>query len=345
VSIDHDYPADADGMLPVVDVEQLRAWTYGRQRLGRAARDGATALEAVIGVYSAHPSAPLSLHARTAGFDAAAFRRLDAVRLPAMRQSIHLLPRKTAHLAFRATPAPASDRAKRFRHFKLTDQRYEELRAELREAAREPRTQEELRAAVGAGAKEIKGASAQMTRDGELVRVAAGGLRSNELRYVTAKIDDADPDRALAWLAGEYLRAFGPARKEDFTWWAGVGARRAKAALAEHDTEELDDGLLVLAGDAGAFDRTKPLKDTVDLIPKWDCFQMGYAPDGRARFARPDVLDRCYDFRGDGRPVILVNGEAAGTWEGMEPEFFDRPTKKVRAAVATRLDEISAFLG
>ena len=332
-------------MLPVVDVERVRAWTYGRQRLGRAARSGAEALSDVIGVYSAHPTAPLSLHARAAKFDAAAFRRLDAVRLPAMRQSIHLLPRKTAHLAFRATPAPASDRAKRFRYFKLTEERYQELRGQILKAAHEPLTQDEMRAATGAEAKELKGASAQLTRDGELVRVAAGGLRSNELRYVAATVDDADPDGALAWLAGEYLRAFCPARVKDFTWWAGVGATRAKAALAQHDTEELDDGLVLLAGDVEAFERTKPLKGAVDLIPKWDCFQMGYAPDGRARFAHPDVLDRCYDFRGDGRPVILVDGEAAGTWERMEPVFFDRATKTVRAAVEKRLDEIRAFLG
>jgi hypothetical protein len=328
-----------------VDVERLRAFTYERQQLGRAAASGAAALKAVIGVYSAHPTAPLSLHARAAKLDAAAFKRLDALRLPAMRQSIHLLPRKTAHLAFHATPAPASDRAKRFRHFKLTDERYDELRKQLLKAAREPLTQEEMRDATGADAKELKGASAQLTRDGELVRVAAGGLRSNELRYVAADIDGADADEALAWLAGEYLRAFGPARAKDFTWWSGAGAKRAKAALAEHDTEELDDGLLILAKDVKAFEKAKPPKGAVDLLPKWDCFQMGYPGDGRDRFAHPDVAGRCYDFRGDGRPVILVDGEAAGTWERMEPEFFDRATKKVRDAVGRRLEAVTAFLG
>jgi hypothetical protein len=328
-----------------VDADHLRAWTYERQKLGRAAPNCAAALKAIVGVYSAHPTAPLSLHARAKKLDAAAFRRLDAIRLPAMRQSIHLLPRKTAHLAFRATPAPANDRVKRFRHFRLTDERYAAVRATLLKAATEPLTQEEMREATGTEAKELKGVSAQMTRDGELVRVAAGGLRSNELRYVVADVADADADEALAWLAGEYLRAFGPIRPKDFTWWAGTGAKRAKAALAEHDTAELDDGLLILAKDVNAFEKTKPLKNTVDLLPKWDCLQMGYAPDGRDRSAHPDVIDRCYDFRGDGVPVILVDGEAAGSWAGMEPEFFDRATKTVRTAVERRLDEVRAFLG
>ena len=328
-----------------MDVELLRAWTYDRQKLGRTAPNGAAALKAVIGVYSAHPTAPLSLHARAKKLDAAAFRRLDAIRLPAMRQSIHLLPRRTAHLAFRATPAPANDRVKRFRHFKLTDKRYEAIRTQLLKAATEPLTQDEMREATGTEAKELKGVSAQMTRDGELVRVAAGGLRSNELRYVTADVEEADADDALAWLAGEYLRAFGPIRAKDFQWWSGAGAKRAKAALATHDTAELDDGLLILAKDAKAFEKVQPLTGTVDLLPKWDCLQMGFAPDGRDRFAHPDVIDRCYDFRGDGVPVILVDGEAAGTWAGGEPEFFDRATKTLRAAVQQRLDDVKAFLG
>jgi hypothetical protein len=329
-----------------VDVVKLRAFTYERQRLNRAAPNGGAALKDVIGVYSAHPSAPLSLYARAAKFDGAAFRRLKAIRLPAMRQSIHLLPAKTAHLAFRAAPAPASDRAKRFRHFKLTDKRYEKLRAELLKAAAEPLTQEELRDAVGVkDAKELKGVSAQMTRDGELVRVAAGkSLRSNELRYQAAEIDDADADEALAWLAGEYLRAFGPIRQKDFAWWAGTTATRAKAALATHKTEELDDGYLILGKDVAAFEKAKPVKGAVDLLPKWDCLQMGYAPDGRDRFAHPDVIDRCYDFRGDGVPLILVDGEAAGVWPGGEIEFFDKATKKVQAAVEKRLGEVKAFL-
>jgi hypothetical protein len=325
-------------------IEQLRAFTYERQRLGRAAPDAARALADVIAVYSSHPSAPLSLHARAATIDAEGFQRLDAVRLPAMRQSIHLLPATTAHLAFHATPAPPADRKKRMKHFKLTDERYEELRARIRKAATEPLTLPELREAVKAEPEELKGASAQMTRDAELVRVGAPGLRSNELRYVTVTLDDADPDDALAWLAGEYLRAFGPARAKDFQWWAGTSAGRAKAALAAHATEELEGGLLVRAQDRSAFERARPPASTVDLLPKWDAYTMGYAPDGRDRFAHPDVVKQCYDFRGDGRPVILVDGQAAGTWERLEPDLFDTVPAKTRKLIDERIAGVKAFL-
>jgi hypothetical protein len=325
-------------------IEQLRAFTYERQRLGRAAPNAARALADVIAVYSSHPSAPLSLHARTKKMTAAHFHGLDALRLPAMRQSIHLLPAKTAHLAFHATPAPPADRKKRMRHFKLSDERYEALRAQILKTANEPLTLPELREAVGAEPEEVKGVSAQMTRDAELVRVGARGLRSNELRYVVAQLDSADPDEALQWLAGEYLRAFGPVRPKDFQWWAGVSAGRARRALAQHDTEELDGGHLVRTRDVKAFHAAKPPGDTVDLLPKWDAYTMGYAPDGRDRFAHADVVKRCYDFRGDGRPVILVGGQAAGTWEKLEPELFDTVHAKTRRLIDERLEAVRAFL-
>ena len=48
-----------------MSLDQVRAFTYERQRLGRAAPDAPTALRAIVGVYSAHPSAPLSLRARS----------------------------------------------------------------------------------------------------------------------------------------------------------------------------------------------------------------------------------------------------------------------------------------
>jgi hypothetical protein len=324
-------------------IDQLRAFTYERQRLGQAAPNAARALTDVIAVYSSHPSAPLSLHARTKRMSAAQFRKLDVLRLPAMRMSIHVLPAKTAHLAFHATPAPPADRKKRMRHFKFTEQRYDELRAQILKAATDPLTLPELREKVGAEPEEFKGISAQMTRDGELLRIGAEGLRSNELGYVANELDDADADEALAWLAGEYLRAFGPIRVKDFVWWAGVTATRAKQALAAHETEELADGLLIRSEDRSKLEKAKKPQG-VDLLPKWDSYTMGYAPDGRDRFADPDVVKECYDFRGDGRPVILVDGQAAGTWEKGEVDLFDTVPAKTRKAIDERLAAVKAFL-
>ncbi len=331
---------------------QARSFTYARQRLGRAAPDAARALADVIAVYSSHPTAPLSLHARAATMDAADFAALDTLRLPAMRSSIFLLPRGTAHLPFRALPEPAARSRARLKAFGLTQETYAELRERLLAAAQEPRTQPELVEAVGAGAgaEAVKGASAMMTRTGELVRVGAAGLRSNQLRYVTASVAEADADEALAWLVGAYLRAFGPVRREDAIWWTGATARRVDAALSAHETVDVGGGLLLHADDVDAFGDA-PAPSGVDLLPKWDPYTMGHAPDGRGRFADPAVVERCYDFRGDGMPVVLVDGAAAGTWKlasgravGVELDLWEAPGKALRAALDARIEDVREFL-
>lgn len=334
---------------------QARRHSYRRQLLGGAAPDAATALRAVVGVYSSHPTAPLTLRARCAAFDQSGFRALDALRLPAMRGSIHLLPRETAHLAFRAVPEPSAASAARLRNFGLSEERYAALREAVLAAAIEPRTARELREATGAG-DELKGVIGTMTREGMLARVGADGLRSNALRYVAADVPEADAERALAWLAAGYLRSFGPARVEDFRWWAGVAKERASTAMNGVETVEVGDGYLLPAEDLEAFE-TAPDPRGVDLLPKWDCYTMGYAPDGRRRFAHPDVQDRLYDFRGDGRGAVLVDGEAAGAWEmrfdgtgsrsrmQVSLDLFDDTGARLKKAIEDEFHSVAALLG
>jgi hypothetical protein len=273
-----------------------------------------------------------------------------------MRASLHLLPGDTAHLAFRAVPEPPARSARRLKTFGLSDRRYAELReAVLAEVATTPRTSKALREATGAD-KATPAVLSAMSREGVLVRIGAESLRSNDLRWIARDLGEADSDDALAWLAGEYLRAFGPARPADFQWWAGTSAKRAKAALAAVDTEELDQGLLIRTEDRGAFEQTrKAPRGTVDLLPKWDAYTMGLAPDGRDRFAHADIVDRIYEKSGDGRPVVLVDGAAAGVWSivaakakddlAIDLELFDgKPARKLKAALDERVDAMRAFL-
>jgi hypothetical protein len=333
-------------------VEQARRFTYARQRLGRAAPDAATALREVIGVYSSHPSAPLTLHARAAEMDAPAFHALDALRLPAMRGSIHLLPRETAHLPFRALQEPPAQMRRRLKWFGVEEADFDRLRDAVVAAAPEPRSLAEIREATGEDADAVKGTTAALTRTGEMIRVGAPGLRSNALRYVAASIPEADPAQALRWLVGEYLRAFGPATREDVRWWTGGAARPVAGALAAFELEEVGDGLMLRAEDREAFAAAPEVPaDAVDLLPKWDMYTMGHAPKGRDRFADPGVVDRCYDFRGDGVPVVLVGGRAAATWAlkagkgvAFEVDWFERATKPVQRALDERLDEVRALL-
>ncbi|HEX2086837.1 MAG TPA: crosslink repair DNA glycosylase YcaQ family protein [Solirubrobacteraceae bacterium] len=300
-------------------------------------------------MYSSHPSAPLSLWARARELD---FASVDGVRLPAMRGSIHLLPRETAHLPFRALKLPASVEASRMRYFDLTPERYEELRDRVLAVAGEPRSSAEVKKLVGAG-DEIRYVLGAMSREGLLVRVGAERLRSNALKWVRPQpaIERAAAAKALAWLAAEYLRAYGPARPADFAWWSGADRKRADAALATVDAVDVGDGLLLRAEDRRAFEEAPPPRG-VDLLPKWDMLTMGYPRDGRGRFAADDVLDRCYDFRGDGNPLILRDGEAVAAWSmrfagkrmEVEVDWFEAPGKRLGAAVDRAFEELGRLL-
>ena len=280
-----------------------------------------------------------------------------------MRGSIHLLPCATAHLVFRAVPEPPSGLRQRLRYSGIPEERYAGLREAVLAAATEPMTAREL----GRELREKAGYDGSPTpvlsgvaREGVLLRVGAEGPRSNALRYVAARnwlgggLTDADADDALAWLAGEYLRAFGPDRPEDFRWWAGVPKGRAAAALEAVGTVEPEAGYLLRAEDGEAFEAAEaPARGAVDLLPKWDAYTMGYAPDGRGRFVHPEVQDRVYTPAGDGLGVVLVGGVVAGAWEArfsgkvleVGLDMFENPGPRLGDMLEERFGGVAAFLG
>jgi hypothetical protein len=333
------------------------------------------ALGRVIGVYSAMPGGPLALRVRARGIDGDDVRALEtgrtAVRMRAMRTSAFLVPVATAALVAAATVVPAS----RFRWLLtaagITDEALPEVRGALLAAATEPATPAELRGRLaaagldGAAAPWTRGAAlgrvlSLLTGSGDLVAIGGSSLASNALRYVDRErwlgppADVApDPVVARAWLAGEYLRAFGPAREEDLAWWAGWTRHAAADALAAHDTVDVGNGLRLLAADLAAFETVEPLPPAITLLPKWDAWTMGYPLGGRARYLDPQVHDRVFDGDGNGLAMILRSGRAIGAWAHraagttMEADLdlFEPVAAAERGAVDAELAAIGTFLG
>lgn len=314
---------------------RLRAWTHGRQRLGRAAASAAEALRDVVGVYSAHPTTPLALLARSQGFAPTDLADLEqskaAIRLPAMRLSVFLLPTEQAGPILSVTRLPITKHARHLKHAGLTEEEYYRLRDYVRQNLREPLLPAELPAAL-AGVRDMSGEANVVTGvrimgyEGAVLRVGST-LRSSTLRYVATEqwlghpLPELDPNAALRWLADRYLRAFGPARIADFAWWVGVTRTRAKAALAALDTVDLGHDLLLPADLADDFARVAPLDPAaLDAIPKWDSYTMGYAPDGRQRLLDDAHLKLAYSqggggtLPGDGFPLLLRGGRAVAIW-------------------------------
>jgi len=349
---------------PTAEIEE-RIRAFGRSRQGLGGEGGLLgALTEVVAVYSAQPSGPLSLAARVATFDPGEFAALEqerlAVRVPAMRSSAHLVPTATVARVMAATRPPLARFAWHLKPHGYTLDDHAALRDEVRAVATTPLTSKQLQAALGWSSALVRGVVQIASMEGTVVRVGGSGLRSNAIGWVSTDawlggpIDAVDPDDARAWLAGDYLRAFGPARVEDFAWWTSSTKPRAAAALAGVATVEVAPGLLLRAEDEAAFAAVEPLPpDHVDLLPVWDAYTMGYPSTGRTRFGPPEVLDRLYDDAGNGLGVVLAGGRAVGSWNSrfvgrtmqVDMEELAPWTSAVRTRVDGRLTALAELLG
>lgn len=308
---------------------RVRAWTYRRQRLGRAAASPAEALDDVVGVYSSHPTAPLALLARSRAMTPDSLGDLEAeraaLRLPGMRGSVFLLPAATAPRVFATVrDLLAKDYARRLAVAGLTWDEYTQVKAQALALAQTPQTPKALQAALPI-AGQLMTAVRLMALEGVMLRIGTS-LRTDNLTYVATDawlghpLPEADPEAALRWLAGAYLRGYGPARVADFAWWSGLKKGRAQAVLAGVPTVDVGGGLLLPAGEEVAFAQVEPLPaDAIDVLPKWDAYTMGLAPDGRGRFIADEHLARVYGgggglLPGDGRPLVLRGGQAVAIW-------------------------------
>ncbi len=353
---------------------RLTAFAYRRQRLDGSASSALDAVEAALGVYAANPSGPLSILARAPSATALEVLALErdglVVRGRAMRTSAFVLPASSAPMVTAATSQPLERFAWMLRAAGVAPDGFEAARAAVVRAAGKPRTARELRSEAALDGVDVARLISYLALCGDLVTLGAVSVTSNEHRYVALRAGPAHPgspghrrpletdaapaaDAARAWLAGAYLRAFGPARVEDLAWWAGIPRSSAAVAISAHETVDTGGGLLLLAGDVPGYESAPPIAGDLVLAPKWDAWTMGYPVDGRTRFVDRDVHDRLFDGDGNGLGAVLVSGRAVGAWGHrgargrMEADLdlFERPTARFREALQARLGAIAAFLG
>ena len=150
------------------------------------------------------------------------------LRLQAMRGSGFLVPAENAQTIFAATRPPHARLARRLAVDGVGPGHLRRLTPPVLAAASKPLSPKEVRRAVGEDVAVL--VSRILAWEARILRIG-GHLRVNQLRYVATRawlgheFEAVDPAAAWAWLAHEYLRAFGPARQADFTWWRARAAR------------------------------------------------------------------------------------------------------------------------
>lgn len=192
---------------------------------------------------------------------------------------------------------------------------------------------------------------------GELTGLLCSG-RSDGNKQTYALLEEWVPktrpllrEEALAKLAHTYFSSHGPATLSDFVWWSGLTVTDARQGL-----EGARSGLQssTLAGNTYWFDpalgKVKATHPSVFLLPAFDEYIISYKD--RSAVLTEDHHKKAVSQNGIFWPVIIVQGQVAGTWKRsvekekvqLETHFFQSPTAPVQDAIEVAAQAYGKFL-
>ncbi|TCK24992.1 winged helix DNA-binding domain-containing protein [Pseudonocardia endophytica] len=365
--------------------EQRRARLVTRHRLAPTHRtdDVVAITDGLVGLHSTDPvTVYLSAAARMASPDLGAVDRAlyedrTLLRHHAMRRTLWVFGRETARLAHHAATADVAAVQRRKLFAQLTaggvadpPAWLEKARSAISDVLRDggPLPAREVGPRVpDVAATEIpieRGVHPGHTRallvmgfDGQVLRARPTGSWING-QYRWADAEDWVPGglgpelsrrEAAEGLARAYLRAFGPATRDDLRWWAGWTVATMTAALADTGAVEvaLDGGTtgFVLPDDVDDVPDPGP---SVALLPGLDPTTMGWK--ARDWHLDPAHVSELFDRNGNGGPAIWVDGQIAGGWvQRPDGEIAVRLLADIGSAARDAVDaaahELSTLLG
>ncbi len=227
-------------------------------------------------------------------------------------------------------------------------------------------TREELIAKVGKGRSERIQLAMKSGWGGVLKPVARKGLlcfgpsRGQSVTFVRPEQwlgswRDMDQDAALTELARRYLRAYGPATKNDFarwwgTWpgvgntaWAGLAGELAPVSIEGQRAEMLTADLDRISAPS--------TEGSVRLLPLFDPYLMGHA--NRDHLVSAEYRSRVSRTAGWISAVVLVDGRVVATWTHeiakrtltVTVEPFRKLSPSTLKEVRARTDSLAEALG
>ena len=285
-----------------------------------------------------------------------------------MRGTLHLVPSEdlplfTAAMSSHLVRSPAAW----LKYTQLTEREFTGVIQAIGDALDgEALTREELIAKVGKGRSERIQVALKSGWGGLLKPVARKGMlcfgpnRGQSVTFVQprqwlGRWRDIDTDAALAEMGRRYLRAYGPATKNDFARWWGNWPGIGKAAWVGIADELVPVGIEgqradILAADLDAIKAAAEVPG-VQLLPGFDPYLMGHS-------SRDHLFDAKYRWRvsriaGWISPVVLLDGSVVATWSHQVAKTnlvvsvspFSKLGPAAMKQVGARAEEIAAALG
>lgn len=246
-----------------------------------------------------------------------------------MRGTLHLLPAEDLPLFTAAMHTHwVRTRNAWLNYVQMNDAEFTELIDAIGQALDgQALTREELIARVGKSRSERVQAVLKSGWGGILKPVARSGLlcfgpsRGQSVTFVQPRQwlgtwRDLDPDVALLEVGPRYLRAYGPATKNDFARWFGTWSGIGSAAWEGLAQELVPVSIEGQRGDllAADLDRisTETREPSVRLLPNFDPYLMGHA--NRDHLFASEHRSRVSRTAGWISAVVLVDGRVVATW-------------------------------
>jgi Winged helix DNA-binding domain len=313
-------------------------------------------------------SADLILWARVRGHAAGDFARLvweerTLVRTWLMRGTLHVVPADDLPLYVGALDNRGHYDGAWLRAFDVSAAGMERLIAAIADALDgSSLSREELAEAVR---RKVGAATAKRLRSGwgEFLKPASrrGVLCSGPARGQTVTFVRPDQwlagwttppprEEARAELIRRFLRAFGPASKDDFERWLGVNRRlREPWELVASEVEEIEPKLFVLGEDASYVKRVHATGG-IRFLPGFDPFVLFPHSD---RPVGPKYKERVYRKSAWVSATVVEHGQVIAVWaqkrRGQRLELavspFGRLSRATRAAVASEAEVLARYLG
>ena len=309
-------------------------------------------------------SAELAIGVRTTGVTsrhvrAALWRRRTLVKAWTMRGTLHLVPARDYPVYAAAAATRRHYLAKAWlKAFAITEKELrtiidavpkaldgacltrEELATELASVLRNKRLEARLRSGWGEFLKPA-------AFNGRLV---FGPNKGRNVTFVRPdqwidRWDELDPGEAMQEVARRYLRAYGPATREEFARWWGTQPPEAGRVLSSLGDEAVQvdregDKAWMRAADVDDLLAHEADEGSVHLLPGFDQYTLT-APRNLDAVVPSKHKAAVYRTAGWVSPVILVGGRVAGTWEwtrtGNEVDVEVTPFRALPKTVTRRL--------